>query len=116
MYLTWILIVFGFLVFGLPIIAAAFAVIVSLYAAIWSVVICLWAVPLALLAGGAAGVIIFFPTLFLGTHLKALFLLGAGIFSLGLIFPFFYIAKWTTKGAVVLSRGMLIMIKKSIIR
>ena len=113
---TWILIVFGFLVFALPIIAAAFAATVSLYAAIWSVVICLWAVPLVLLVGGAAGVIIFFPTVFLGMHLKALVLLGAGIFSLGLIFPFFYIAKWTTKGAVILSRGMLIMIKKSIIR
>ena len=112
----WILIVFGFLVFGLPIISVAFAVIISLYAAIWTVVISLWVVPLVLLVGGAAGVILFFPTIFLGNSIKALFLLGAGIFSLGLVFPFFYIAKWTTKGAVILSRGMLIMIKKSIIR
>ena len=112
----WILIVFGFLVFGLPIIATAFAVIISLYAAIWTVVISLWVVPLSLLLGGVAGVILFFPTIFLGNSIKALFLLGAGIFSLGLVFPFFYLAKLTTKGAIELSRAMLILIKKIIIR
>lgn len=111
----WILIVFGFLVFGLPIIASAFAVIISLYAAIWTVVISLWVVPLSLLLGGVAGVILFFPTIFLGNSVKALFTLGAGIFSLGLVVPFFYIAKWTTKGAIVLSKGMLVFIKKSLI-
>lgn len=113
---TWILIVFGFLVFGLPIIASVLAVIISLYATIWSVALCLWVVPLSLLAGGVAGVVLFFPTIFLGMHFKALFMLGAGIFSLGLIVPFFYIAKWSTKGAILLSRLMLVFIKKSIIR
>ena len=112
----WVLIIFGFLVFGIPMLSVLFSVVASLFAAIWAVVISLWAVPLALLVGGVAGVILFFPTVFLGNSVKALFLLGAGVFSLGLVFPFFFLAKWTTKGAIILSRGMLILIKKGFVR
>ena len=113
---TWILIVFGFLVFGLPIIAAAFATVVSIYASILVVVVSLWAVPISLLALGAAGVVLFFPFLFMGIPFKAIFMLGAGIFSLGLVYPFFYIAKWSTKGAIVISKGLFTLIKKCIVR
>lgn len=112
----WILIIFGFLVFGLPIIAAAFATVVSIYASILAVVVSLWAVPISLLALGAAGVVLFFPFLFMGIPFKAIFMLGAGIFSLGLVYPFFYIAKWSTKGTIVISKGLFTLIKKTIVR
>ena len=112
----WILIIFGCLVFGLPVIASAFAGLISVLAALWSVVISLWATTLALMLGGVAGVILFFPTIFIGTPVKSLFILGAGLFSLGLVVPFFYLSKLTSKGASVLTRKTLTLLKKIIVR
>ena len=110
----YILIFFGFLVFGLPIIASLFAVAVSLLASLWAVVISLYAVPIALLGGGAVGVVVFFPTLFAGTTVKSLFILGSGLFSLGLIYPFSRLAIIFSRFAVFATKGMLIGLKKLI--
>jgi len=112
----YILIFFGFLVFGLPILASVFSVTVSLYAALWAVVISFYAATLALLIGGVAGVIVFFPTVFAGATVKALFLLGAGIFSLGLVFPFFILSKKLTKFVIFLGKWLIIGTKKLLIK
>ena len=80
------------------------------------IIISLWATTLALMLGGVAGVILFFPTIFIGTPVKSLFILGAGLFSLGLVVPFFYLSKLTSKGASVLTRKTLTLIKKIIVR
>lgn len=111
-----LLLFFGFLVFGLPIIAVLFSVVVSLYASLWAVAISFFAVTASLAVGGIAGVILFLPTLFIGTSPKALFLLGAGLFSIGLVIPFFYLSKWTFKLAILASKGILLLIKKCLIK
>lgn len=105
---------FGFIVFGIPVIAVIFAVIVSLYAALWSVVASFFAATVALAAGGIAGVGLFLPTVFIGAPVKGIFLLGAGMFSLGLVFPFFYFTKWSFKLAVMASRAILLLVKKTL--
>ena len=105
---------FGFIVFGIPIIAAIFAVIVSLYAALWSVFASFFAATVALGAGGILCVGVFFPTLFIGLPVKAIFLLGAGLFSIGLVLPFFYLTKWSFKLAMIASRAIMILIKKTL--
>ena len=111
-----ILLVFGFLVFGLPLLIAFFSIAISFYAVIWSLVISVWAVTLSLLLGGIFGIVVFFPTLFIGTTWKAIFILGAAIFSLGLVFPFFCISKYAFKGALILSKAFLLLIKKMLVR
>ncbi|MBR5140452.1 MAG: DUF1700 domain-containing protein [Clostridia bacterium] len=108
--------IFGFIVFGIPVIATIFSVIVSLYAALWSVVASFFAVTVALGAGGIAGVGLFFPTVFIGMPVKAIFLLGAGLFSAGLVLPFFYLTKWSFKLAIISSRAILLLVKKSLAR
>ena len=110
----YILLFFGFLVIGLPLIASLFAIAVSLLVSLWAVVISLYAVPIALLGGGVIGVVAFFPTLFAGATVKSLFLLGSGMFSLGLIYPFTWLAIIFSKFAVFATKGMLIGIKKLI--
>ena len=111
-----ILLVFGFLVFGLPIIASVFAVVVSIYASLWAVVISLFAVSLALVVAGIGTVIAFFPLLVMGYIPNAFISLGAGFVSLGLVLPFFYIAKYSAISAILVSRGIIIATKKSFIR
>ena len=107
-----ILIFFGLLVFGLPILASLFAVAVSVLAAIWSVVISLWAATIALSVTGLVGTVLFFPTVFSGMTLKAIFILGVSIFSIGLVYPFFYISRAATKFAIIASKKIYFLFIK----
>ena len=111
---TAILSVFGFLIIGLPLLLSAFAVVISLYAALWSVVISLFATTLALLCGGVGGVALFFFTIFIGTPLKAVFILGIAIFSLGLVFPFYKLSLLSARLATWASKKTVIGMKKII--
>lgn len=111
-----ILIVFGFLVFGIPVIAAVFSVAISIYASLWAVVIVLFAVSVALFGGGIIAIIAFFPIIAMGYIPNAFIALGAGFISLGLVLPFFYIAKFSAIGAVLVSKGIILAIKKSFIK
>ena len=111
-----ILLIFGFLVFGIPVIASIFAVAVSIYASLWAVVIALFAVSVALFAGGILAIIAFFPIIVMGHVPNAFIALGAGFISLGLVVPFFYIAKYSAIGAILVSKGIILAIKKSFIR
>lgn len=110
-----ILLFFGFLVFGLPFMVSVFAVIVALLATLWSVVLCMCSATLSLGVGGVGSVIIFFPTTFTGSPFKSLFTIGTGIFSLGLIIPFFYLAKWSFKFAIFSSKGIITSTKKTLV-
>jgi hypothetical protein len=102
-------------IFGLPFMVSVFAVIVALLATLWSVVLCMCSATLSLCAGGVGSVIIFFPTAFTGSPFKSLFTIGTGIFSLGLIIPFFYLAKWSFKFAIFSSKGIITSTKKTLV-
>lgn len=111
-----ILIAFGFLVFGIPLTVSILAVAIGIYASVWAVVISLFATSLALFAAGAVAVVAFFPIIIMGYIPNAFIALGAGFVSLGLVLPFFYIAKYSAIGAILVSKGIILATKKSFIR
>ena len=111
-----ILLAFGFLIIGIPIIAALFSIAVTLIASIFAVAVSFIAIPVALLGTGVGGIIAFFPIVFSGDVGIAFFILGCSILALGLSVPFFYIAKYAMKLAVLTVKGIVLLIKKSFVR
>ena len=107
---------FGFLIIGIPILAAVFSLTVSVIAAVFSVAAVFAAIPLALLAGGVAGIISFFTLIFGGNTAMAFLVLGAAILSLGLVIPTFIVAKYTTKFLISMLKWIALLVKKSFIR
>ncbi len=110
------LFVFGFIVIGIPIIAALFAVAVALYASLWAVALILLVTPIALAGSGILGIIGFFPLIFTANAANAFLTLAAGLISLGLVIPFFYIAKYSCLAVILINKGIILAIKKSFIK
>lgn len=100
----------------ISLIAAAFAVVVSLYAAIWSVAVSLWAVfisfaacvPACLLAG-----VIF---AFSGNVPLGIWTAGCGIILSGIAIFLFFGCMAATRGIVLLTKKIALLIKKCFIR
>lgn len=108
-----ILLSFGFLVIGIPIIASLLAIALSLVAAVWSVAISMFAAVIALAVGGVGGVVGFFVLLILKNPAQAFLLFGTSLLSLGLVLPIFYLALYSSKLAILVGKGMILLIKKS---
>ncbi len=95
---------------------AAFAVIFSLYVSLWSVIVSLWAI-FASFIGCAFGGITLLPIMAIFYNLPTgLAALGAGLVCAGLSIFSFYGCKAATKGAVLLTKKILLCIKKSFIK
>ena len=104
------------LVLGSPIwlslLIAAFAVILSLYISLWAVIISFWAV-FASFAGCALGAVIS-GAIFacFGNGLIGVAMVGAGIVLFSLSVLLFFGCKAATKGIILLTKAMLLGIKK----
>ena len=99
-----------------PILLALAAVALAVYVVLWSLVVSIYAVDVALAAcllGGLGGGVGLFIT---GNPFSALFLLGAGLVCGGLSIFLFFGCKAATKGTVLLTRKMLIGVKKCFVR
>ncbi|MBQ4066707.1 MAG: DUF1700 domain-containing protein [Clostridia bacterium] len=97
----------------IPLLIAAIAVALSLYAVLWSVIASLWAVFVSFcacaLAGLAAGVGAYF---FKNLPIGAAFM-GAGLVLAGLSIFMFFACTLSVKGAVILTKAMILGTKKS---
>lgn len=96
----------------LSLLIAVFAVVLSLYVSLWSVIISLWAVFGSLVGctfgGIAAGVVSS-----CGGNIPAgIAMIGAGIVCAGLAILAFYGCKAATKGILVLTKKLVLWVKK----
>lgn len=99
-----------------PILLALAAVALAVYVVLWSLVVSIYAVDVALAAcllGGLGGGVGLFIA---GNPFSALFLLGAGLVCGGLSIFLFFGCKAATKGTVLLTRKMLLGVKKCFVR
>lgn len=99
-----------------PILLALAIVVLAVYIVLWSVVISLYAVDISLAAcllGGIGGGVGLF---LVGNPFSALFLLGAGLVCGGLSVFLFFGCKAAAKGTVLLTKKMLIGVKKCFVR
>ena len=109
------LIVLGVII-AVPVAISLIAAALSLYVSLWAVVVSFFAAEISFIVGGVGGVIAFFPVLFIGETATAFILLGCGLASLGLSVPFFYISKGLVKLAILATKALIFLIKKSIIK
>lgn len=108
------------LVLGSPIwlslLVAVFAVVFALYVSIWSLIVSLWAV-FGSLAAASFGCIFSGAVLIYKTDiLTGVALIGAGIFCLGLSIFIFYCLKALTEGIVMLTKHILLSLKRCFIK
>lgn len=99
-----------------PILLALAVVAFAVYVVLWSLVVSIYAVDVALAAyllGGLGGSVGLFIA---GNPFSALFLVGAGLVCGGLSIFLFFGCKAATKGTVLLTRKMLIGVKKCFVR
>ena len=107
------------LILGAPVwfslLVSVFAVAISLYISLWSVIISLWAA-FGALAGCALGGILAGTVLLVSSKtLSGIALLSGGIVCAGLAIFLFWGCKSATKGAVLLTKKILLKIKNHFI-
>lgn len=103
------------LVLGSPVwlslLIAVFAVVLSLYVALWAVVVSLWSVPVSLIGTALGCMILGAVSLFQNSSAVCFALMGVGLVCAGISIVAFIGCKVCTKGAVWLSRKLLLVIK-----
>ena len=100
----------------LSILIAIFAVIFSLYVALWAVIVSLWASFVAVIGSALGGIM---GGIVLGIYKNALTgvaLISAGLVCIGLSILFFYGCKVATKGILLLTKKIILALKKSFIK
>lgn len=100
----------------LSLMIAAFAVVFALYIVMWALVISVWAVFVSLSASALCGTatgIIFIST---DNTPAGLAMIAASLVCTGLSIIFFFVCKAATNGAVILTKRIGILIKKSFIK
>lgn len=113
--LTIVLLILGSPIW-LSLLIAAFAVLLSLYAVLWAVIVSLWSVFAALAGsavGGVVGSAIFACTGYVPTGLAVT---GAALVCGGLAIFAFFGCKAATKGVALLSKKIVLAIKKACVR
>lgn len=95
---------------------SAIAVAVSLYAAWWSVVGSLWAVFGSVVGVSVGGVISGMGTVFADGSLAGIALIGASLICAGISIFLYFGCKAATKGTVVLTKKIVLGIKKRLVR
>ena len=110
---TWeiISIILGTLI-GVPIIIGLLSGVFAVYVSLWSVAAVFYLMPIVLILSSAASLIAFFPLIFTVDALNALFVLGGGLISLGLVLPFYFVAKYTAKFMLLITKETLFLVKK----
>lgn len=92
---------------------ALFAVILAVYISIWAVIISLWSVFVAVLVSALCAIIAFAFFLISGHALTGIALFGAGLFCIGFTVFAFLGCKAVTKGILILTKLIVLKIKKS---
>ena len=116
-YSAWeiTLLVLGFPVW-FPVLAALFVSILSVYIVIWAVVVSLWAAQVALavgaLGGAAEGILLIRQR---GVP-QGLILIGLGLCCAGLSVFLFFACKAVTKGCLILTRKIALVIKSALLK
>ena len=112
---TWeiVLIVLGAPIW-LSLAIAALSVALSLYIAIWSVIVSLWATFGSFVAAAPATVIIGIVCAFTESGPAGLALVGAGLLLAGVAIFLFFGSLWATKGTVILTKTLVMAIKRKI--
>ena len=100
----------------LSLLAAAFAVALSLYVVIWSIVITLWASGAAIAGVSLATVVILVLNCVYGSVWTGLAFLGAGLVLAGISIFWFFGCKALTKCVVLLTKKIVLWIKKLFVR
>lgn len=95
---------------------AAAAVILALYVSVWAVIIFLWAIFVSLIACAIGGVVTGVVFAISGNGPAGVAMPAAGIVCAGLSVFMFYGCKAATKGALILTKKMVIWIKNCFIR
>lgn len=108
------------LVLGAPIwlslLLSLFAVVLSVYVVIWTVVVCLWAVFVSFVACALSAVVCGFVFMGFTNVYTGLAIVGAGVVLMGLSIFSFYLCKVLSKGMVLLSKKVLLLIKNCFVK
>lgn len=95
---------------------AAFAVILSVYVSLWSVIISLWAVFVSFIACSLGLIATGIARLAIDNELIGRALIGGGVLFAGLSIFMFFGCKASTKGIVLLTKKIVLLIKKCFIK
>ncbi len=98
-----------------PLLLAAFVVILALYIVLWSLILSLWAVFGALAAFGGGGTILGVGYLLVGHALSGCFLISASLLSAGVSIFLFFGCMAATKGALLLTKKIVLKVKNSFV-
>ena len=100
----------------LSLIVVALAVILSLYVILWSVIVTLWAVFGALCATSFGGVVAGIILSVVGHVPSGIALIGMGVLLAGLSIFSFFGCRAATKGILILSKKIILLIKSCFIK
>ena len=95
---------------------AAAAVILSLYVSLWSVIISLWAVWGSLIGCALGSAAVGIVMVCNGNALAGTAMIGGGIVCAGLLVFLFFGCKSATKGTLLLTKRMALVIKKCFVK
>lgn len=100
----------------LPILISLLAVALSLYISFWSIIISLWAVFASVVATAFAG--IFMGVCFIcgGFTVSGMFIIGCSVICAGVSILLFYGCKYATKGLLILSKKIALLIKQCFVK
>lgn len=108
------------LILGSPIwlslLIAAFAVIISVYVSMWSVIVSCWAVFVSCIGCFVGGILGGIATILCGHGLVGLITVGMGFICAGLSIFSFYGCKLLTKWLIILTKKVILSIKKGFIK
>lgn len=91
---------------------SAFSVILAIYLSLWALVISIWATFAAFIAGGFSGILMGSFYFISGNRSAGLFMLSAGMVSLGLSIFFYFGCLGATKGMLALTKKCMQIFKK----
>jgi len=109
------LLILGFPVW-FPLLISVFAVAFSLYISLWSVIVSLWAVFGSFVGCAFGGVIAGTVFLFGSSRFSAMVLIAAGLVCAGFSVFLFYGCKAATKGTMLLSKKLVVWLKRCFVR
>lgn len=95
---------------------AAFVVILSLYFSLWSVIISLWAVFASLIACAFGGIFAGIIFMCYSNIFSGIAILSAGLVCAGISIFLFFACKYATKGIFVLTKKIILGIKKEAVQ
>lgn len=100
----------------LSLVIALVAVILSVYISLWAVIVSLWAVFGAMIVGSIGFIVSGIVFAFTSDIYVSLAIIGAGIVCAGITVFMFYGCKLSTKGIIILTKKIALMIKNCFIK